>query len=53
MASAHKHLDIPSEDFERVAEHLRDTLVELDVPEAERTEVMETVAMLEPAIVST
>jgi len=53
MARTHAHLDITSEEFEQVAEHLRDTLVELDVREEERTEVMETVAMLEPAIVST
>lgn len=52
MGEAHAHLDITARDFERVAEHLQSTLVAFDVPEAERTEVMETVAMLEPAIVS-
>ena len=52
MERAHAHLDITSGDFERVADHLQSTLVSFDVPEAERTEVMETVAKLEPAIVS-
>jgi hemoglobin len=52
MDRAHAHLDITSEDFAAVAEHLQATLVALDVPEEERTAVMETVAMLEPSIVS-
>jgi hemoglobin len=52
MDRAHAHLDVTSEDFAAVAEHLRATLVALDVPEEERTAVMETVAMLEPSIVS-
>jgi hemoglobin len=52
MDRAHAHLDITSEDFAAVAEHLRAALVALDVPEEERTAVMETVAMLEPSIVS-
>lgn len=52
MARAHEHLDITSGDFEQVAGHLDSTLVEFDVPETERTEVMEAVAMLESAIVS-
>lgn len=52
MERAHADLDVTTGDFEQVAEHLEDTLVEFEVPEAERTEVMEAVAMLEPAIVS-
>lgn len=52
MEGAHTGLDITSEDFEQVAEHLRATLVAFDVGEEEREEVMETVGRLESAIVS-
>ena len=52
MEDAHAHLEISAGDFERVADHLQSTLVELDVREKERAEVMEAVAMLEPFIVS-
>lgn len=52
MERAHDHLDIPPEDFDQVADHLRRTLIHLDVPEAEVTEVLETVALLKPKIVS-
>jgi hemoglobin len=53
MERAHSHLDIASEDFDRVAGHLQTTLSELDVPEEEADEVMETVARLKPKITLT
>ena len=52
VEEAHAPLDITPEDFERVADHLQATLAEFDVPEAEATEVMETISLLEPKIVS-
>lgn len=52
MATAHDHLGVTPADFGRVAEHLDDALRELDVPDAEREEVMDAVASLEAAVVS-
>jgi hemoglobin len=52
MATAHDHLGVTPADFQRVAGHLDDALRELDVPDAEREEVMDAVASMEEAVVS-
>jgi hemoglobin len=52
MATAHDHLGVTPADFQRVAGHLDDALRELDVPDAEREEVMDAVASMEGAVVS-
>ena len=52
LSEAHAHLDIDSRDFEIIATHLDEALVEFDVPEQERGEVLGAVGDLESEIVS-
>lgn len=52
MATAHAHLDVTDEAFTRVAEHLSATLESFDVPEEERSEVMDAVASYRDDVVT-
>lgn len=52
MATAHGDLGISGRDFDVVAGHLDETLRDFDVPDAERTAVMEAVGGLRPEIVT-
>ncbi len=52
MKPAHAKMQIEPRHFQRVAEHLSDTLVALKVPKPLISEVMTTVASLEPDIVT-
>lgn len=51
LSEAHAHLDVDGRDFRIVVDHLDDALVEFDVSERERTELVGAVADLESAIV--
>lgn len=52
LAAAHQHLGITESEFDVVAEHLAETLVDHDVPEPEREALLSTVADTKPAVVS-
>ncbi len=52
MVQAHKNLNIASADFDRVAGHLVDTLVELDVEQAEIDDIIALVVPLKAEIVT-
>ncbi|WP_265109522.1 group I truncated hemoglobin [Halosolutus halophilus] len=52
MQSAHDHLDITPSDFDVIATHLAETLVEFEVEEADRAAVMEAVAGYEDDVVT-
>lgn len=52
LAEAHAGLGIDAEAFAVVATHLDETLLAFDVPDRERSEVMDAVGSLEPAVVS-
>ncbi|MBL4636774.1 MAG: hypothetical protein JKY56_23185 [Kofleriaceae bacterium] len=52
MAQAHKNLNIASADFDRVAGHLVDTLVDLEVPQSAIDEIVALVVPLKADIVT-
>lgn len=52
MDAAHAHLDVTDEAFDRVADHLDDSLRACGVDDPERGEVMTAVAVLRDDIVS-
>lgn len=52
LSAAHAHLDIDGRDFRVVAHHLNEALLEFDVSEADRKQVIAAVGELEPAIVT-
>lgn len=51
MREAHAHLDLTGEDFDAVADHLRETLEEFDVGREQIIELMVTVVELRPDVV--
>lgn len=53
MKKAHAHLPIELKHFTRVAEHLKDTLETLGVPDGLISRILETVGTLAPEIVNT
>ena len=52
MKTAHDHLGITPSEFEAIAGHLEDALVEFDVDEDDRQAVLEAVASYQDAIVT-
>ena len=53
MQAAHAHLDVHQEHFDAIAELLEEALLEFDVDQEDRREVLEAVAQYEDAIVQT
>ncbi len=52
MAAAHRHLRITDDQFDRVAGHLLDTLIEFEVPDETGLELMTLVGSLRGEIVT-
>lgn len=52
MHAAHAHLDLTEDHFERVAIHLRDTLSEFGVPDAQTKKVMDAVWSLKDTVLA-
>ncbi len=53
MDEAHEHLDIHQEHFDAIAELLEETMVEFEIDESDRNEVLEAFAQYEDAVVQT
>jgi hemoglobin len=53
MREAHAHLDLTEDDFQRVADHLRESLEAFDVPPAHVDAILSEVASLKADILAT
>lgn len=51
MDEAHSHLDIHQEHFDAIAELLEETMIEFDIDQQERREVLEAFVQYEDAVV--